>query len=88
MTDCKFYGFKSVVFVTKQCKVVMRDCLVDLTIRGPYGGEGNPMARPVVSDAEWEQRRSGQYAVGDHVPHMSLLPLLLTPSHITDPWEG
>jgi hypothetical protein len=47
MTNCKFYGFRGVVVAMEQCKVVMRDCLVDLTIKGAYGGEANCM--PVVS---------------------------------------
>jgi hypothetical protein len=51
MTNCKFYGFRRVVTVVDQCKVVMKDCLLDLTIKGPYGGEDN--AAPVVSNLIW-----------------------------------
>jgi hypothetical protein len=54
MTSCKFYGFRRVVSVSDQCKVVMKDCLVDLTIKGAYGGEGNRMTMPVVSHLVWE----------------------------------
>jgi hypothetical protein len=49
MTNCKFYGFRCVLEVREQCKVVMKDCLVDLTMKGPYGGKGDLMAMPVVS---------------------------------------
>jgi hypothetical protein len=41
MTNCKFYGFRRVVTASDQCKVVMKDCLVDLTMKGAYGGEDN-----------------------------------------------
>jgi hypothetical protein len=51
MTNCKFYGFRSVVTAEDQCKVVMKDCLVDLTIKGAYGGEDN--AAQVVSHLAW-----------------------------------
>jgi hypothetical protein len=47
MINCKFYGFRRVVSAIEQCKVVMKDCLVDLTTKGAYGGEDN--AAPVVS---------------------------------------
>jgi hypothetical protein len=47
MTNCKFKGFWRVVEAVDKCKVVMKDCLVDLTMKGPYGGQGN--VAPVVS---------------------------------------
>jgi hypothetical protein len=52
LTNCKFYGFRSVVVAIDQGKVVMRDCLVDLTMKGSYGGEANLAA--VVSHLVWE----------------------------------
>jgi hypothetical protein len=73
MTNCKFYGFMTVVLVREQCKVVMKDCLVDLTIKGPYGGEANPMAMPVVSDTAWEQSRSGHCVVAGHASPVTFL---------------
>jgi hypothetical protein len=47
MTNCKFYGFRRAVFATHQSKVLMKDCVVDLTMKGAYGDNCN--ADPVVS---------------------------------------
>jgi hypothetical protein len=59
MTNCKFYGFRGVVEGINLCKVIMKDCLVDLTIKGAYGGEANPL--PVVSDLVWEHQKLGRF---------------------------
>jgi hypothetical protein len=62
MANCKFCGFRRVVTVLEQCKVVMKDCLVDLTIKGAYGGEGKLMAMPVVSILVQRQSKMGPCA--------------------------
>jgi hypothetical protein len=52
MTDCKFTGFRRVLHVRDKSKVTMKDCVVDLTMKGAYGGEGNGW--PLVSNLMWE----------------------------------
>jgi hypothetical protein len=70
MTSCKFTGFRRVLHVRDKSKVTMKDCVVDLTMKGAYGGEGNGW--PLVSNlmyititmlglymSEWETRTAG-----------------------------
>jgi hypothetical protein len=53
MKDCKFHGFRRIIEGINGCKVVMEDCVVELTMKGAYGGEGN--AGPLVSNlmSQW-----------------------------------
>jgi hypothetical protein len=80
MNNYKFDGFKRAVLVMDQSKVILKNCLVELTMKGDYGGERNVGA--AMRNYFWED------------PSGHLVQLLITcrayshlPLTFTDPWR-
>jgi hypothetical protein len=81
MTSCSFHGFRRVVQAADQCKVVMKDCLVDLTMKGGYGGRGDLMAMPVVSHLVQEYAIFGPLCYPYHVRGFVYMPRFMELGH-------